>query len=216
MWRCLLVIGLFSFLASDPAIAQTEAVVPNEKNLQQLYVGLGSQLGITDNQYLDDNGIGLNAYLNVGLKSNWNFRPGIIQTNFKDDMSRFEHVTASPGDYPKHRFTSTYLLIGKSIEFENVIQLKGMAGPTYTTYREPYDFQGAPLLYLFHTYKTEFRNHYYIGGLVQAEALFMPGKSAGFTLSGFFNFIPQNSFGGLGLTLNLGLLRREKGYPEIL
>ena len=185
MLRNLLVIGLFSILATYSAIAQTGAVAPKEKKLQQLYVGLGSQLGITDNQSMNNNGFGVNAYLNVGFISNWNFRSGIVQTNFKDDMSRFEHVTASPGDYPKHRFTSTYLLIGKSIEFENVIQLKGMAGPTYTTYREPYDFQGAPLLYLFRTYKTEFRNHYYIGGFVQAEALFMPGKSAGFTLSGF-------------------------------
>ncbi|HSI91689.1 MAG TPA: hypothetical protein VK927_11265, partial [Adhaeribacter sp.] len=55
---------------------------------------------------------------------------------------------------------------------------------------------------------TPYINNYVRPGLlIQAEAMFLPGKFAGLTAGAFANLTPKLPSAGLNLSLNLGMLK---------
>lgn len=200
---------LFLGFASE---AQTETVAPTLKKLQQLYLSVGTGPAITNNENTHPFGGTYLVNFTGIIRSGTMFRLNLQNTRFihsrETEPGAFTYLGANGyhSSFQNNQVqTSIALEVGKCKKLNNLMQFQALGGVSFNKISNLY------FLRLFSESGSDMANVEYLPGLLlQAEAIFLPTQFAGLTLGTYYHYVPENSNGGLTLSLNIGRLRTKE------
>ncbi len=196
---------------------QTQTIAdPPSWQLEQLYLSFGPGGSFLKNPEIAPVGQNFSTHVSAAFANNLIFRTGVLVMGAYDAHTLIRNPSYKK-KYPLfrvidnteyHKLVSPFLAVGKRKPLTNIIQLQGSAGLSYSQYTgiKNYSSQG-PVVYYFY---SEEKIRYKPGLLFQAEAMIAPTRFAGFTIGGYYHYVPEISNGGFTLNFNLGKIRTKE------
>ena len=212
MKRISLLLGLL--VAFNQAFAQ-ETVADRPRKLKQLYLSMGIGGSFTNGNHMNSSGGNSALHITAALPKNNLLRAGIIGVAFPDTQpasEKWKKDNHRLNMVPMHHLGTYFLAVGKQYSIEKLLQFQILAGPGYTIFEEPINVHQETLDLVVAAYPVldcDFKVHKKPGILFQAEAMVLPTRFAGITVGSYYHFVPKISNGGLTVSLNLGLLKRN-------